>query len=552
MIANYKVFDIEAYNWNKVYAIGIYNGKETKMLVNNYYTNNAFIEWLLNNLQNGDIIYAHNGGRYDFLFIFDYLRENKKAKLQNIKVISSSVVMFKINYKGKTLEFRDSFSILPASLKRLTNDFDVLHKKLEMDYDIGTEDVRFQDYFRNDLIGLYEVLEKAGELREKLTIASNSMHIFLRDYYKKKPYNNSLETDNTFRAGYYGGRVEVFKMQGESLHYYDVNSLYPSVMVEQEYPVLEKNNWEYTTKYIKNELGYYYCHIEAPKMEIPLLPYHRIDGKLLFPYGKWAGWYYSPEIDKAKEIGYNIKVDKGYVFPKTDFLFKDFVEHYYEIKKNSSGSKKAIAKMVLNSLYGKFAQRHIYDTYVIGNEESRYSYIPFLNLQRKKTETFSRYQHTEIAGFITSYARLKLYNLFEKAGLDRVYYCDTDSLFTDSLMHTSNELGDIKNEADVKEFIAIAPKVYAYIKDTGEVVIKAKGLNSSKLSFEDFKNAHYNNDYSKFNNKYTHPASFKAYNIRHLKNFTDTLEITRQLRGIYDKRIILQNGVDTEPYKIEG
>ena len=68
---------------------------------------------------------------------------------------------------------------------------------------------------------------------------------------------------------------------------------------------------------------------------------------------------------------------------------------------------------------------------------------------------YSQFLHSEIAALITSYARVHLYELMEKAGLEHIYYCDTDSIFTDIAMQTNNELGGIKNEAVIDDFIAV-------------------------------------------------------------------------------------------------
>ena len=544
---SFKVFDTEALDWNRLYAIGIYDGKQVLTHISDNEPNSAFIEWLLNNLNDGDVVYAHNGGKYDFLFLFQYIQQNK-LKIRDIKVIHASVVMLRIEYKGKVIEFRDSFAILPVSLKNLTIDYNVEHKKLQMDYNLGINDKRFLEYFKNDLMGLYEVLEQSKELLNSYTIASATMNNYLKNFYKKKVSNYSFKVDELFRNGYYGGRVEIFKMRGENLHYYDVNSLYPSVMYDFEYPLIENNNIEYVNEFIPDALGYYYIRVKVPETEyIPLLPYRDKEGKLLFPQGTWQGWYYSPEVSKAIELGYDVKVIKGYVFKRTDYIFREFVDYYYNIKKNSSGAKKFIAKLMLNSLYGKFGQHRELDTFEV-SEDSPYMYLPYLNLVRVKTLSYAKYIHSEIAGLITSYARLRLYSLFERAGKENIYYCDTDSVITSKELNTSDKLGDIKNEDNIKSFIAINPKVYAYITtDNSKIVIKAKGLDAKALKYQDFENALYKGDFSAFIYQFERLATFKEVKTRkQVKGFGDKLKIIRQMRKHYSKRYILNN-FDTKP-----
>ena len=89
--------------------------------------------------------------------------------------------------------------------------------------------------------------------------------------------------------------------------------------------------------------------------------------------------------------------------------------------------------------------------------------------------------------------------------------------------------------------------MYAYTESNKEkVVIKAKGLDSKRLSFADFQNAITYGNYSNFINEYEKVASFKLFNTRHLSNFSDKLRTIRRMKSIYDKREILKN-FDTKP-----
>lgn len=551
-----KVFDIEAYEWNRVYAIGIYDGRNVIKKEGNNIKNDVFIEWLLDNLYDGDVVYAHNGGKYDFLFIMHFLKAHKEHKIKKMLIIHGSIVKFVVVYNGKSIEFRDSFAILPKSLRSLTNDFDVLHKKLEMDYDIGIDDARYEEYFNNDLMGLYEVLLQASDLHEKPTLAANALNIFSNDFYRGRISSNSMKINNIFRESYYGGRVEIFKMAGQELNYYDVNSLYPSVMYDFKYPLPIKNNYEITYSLSNKYEGVYKCSIEAPYLKIPLLPIKH-DKKLVFGIGSWSGWYASQELRKAKELGYKVNIIYGYKFLASDYIFREYVEHYYKIKKNSKGAKKAIAKLMLNSLYGKFGQRNELESWKIdiqGRSKAsmykdvyKYYNVGGFNVSVKKFRINAPFMHTEIASMITANARLRLYSLIERAGMNNVYYCDTDSIITSSLMNTSEELGDIKEEAHIDKFIAIAPKVYAYTSGD-KVAIRAKGLLAKNLKFVDFENALMKHDLSAFVSNFERLGGIKEVRVRHI-DFGDKISVKKAMRSIYDKRIIRDN-FDTEPVKI--
>lgn len=65
-----------------------------------------------------------------------------------------------------------------------------------------------------------------------------SLQIFRHNSLDDETFPIHLPTKNqdTFlRRAYSGGNVDVYKPYGENLYYYDVNSLYPSIL--QEYPM---------------------------------------------------------------------------------------------------------------------------------------------------------------------------------------------------------------------------------------------------------------------------------------------------------------------------
>lgn len=136
------------------------------------------------------------------------------------------------------------------------------------------------------------------------------------------------------KQGYYGAITEVYKPYGEKLYYYDVNSLYPYVAL-QDLPGTQ-------------------CHKENQK----------IRGKdgLTFPLAKWEGWYFSEELKFAEQNGYKIEVIKGYSFSRSKDVFKDFVKDVYSIKTNSKdNTQKQTVKSILNNLMGRFGKCLTYE-----------------------------------------------------------------------------------------------------------------------------------------------------------------------------------------------
>ena len=161
-----------------------------------------------------------------------------------------------------------------------------------------------------------------------------------------------------------------------NVFYYDVNSLYPSVM-RKEFPLSNSiKNIYYPNIYnIKNYMGVSECEILAPKnINKPLLPFRTKD-KLMFPIGKFTGVYNHNELQKALSLGYKIKPLKQIIYTKTWYPFKNFVDYFYEkrleCKKNNSNFE-YIYKLILNSLYGKFAQKDVNTWRIIDTKSMNY------------------------------------------------------------------------------------------------------------------------------------------------------------------------------------
>jgi len=150
---------------------------------------------------------------------------------------------------------------------------------------------------------------------------------------------------------------------------------------------------------------------------------------------------------------------------------------------------------MLNSLYGKFGQREDAglrrlvkleeeldeetwegaDVFRLGDEVYLLKPIrgsgepPFVNLLW--------------AGYISSYARLKLFDALEQSDFSAVYV-DTDSVFTDHDLQVGERLGDLAvKDANVGLRI-LAPKAYWVEDAQGDITPYCKGLPAeAKVAF---------------------------------------------------------------------
>ena len=337
----------------------------------------------------------------------------------------------------------------------------------------------------------------------KMTIASTSMSLFKNkylhaDYFRASP-DELLEQFNA----YYGGRTEAF-CRGliKDYNYYDVNSLYPFVMKDHNYPDpnTKRITYKNTMRYIQKYEGISKVNVILDKEITPILPY-RFETKLIFPTGEWTAWYSHAEIRKAITLGYKFpKVWKTYYYKKTCQPFNSYITDLYKkrLEHKAEGSVvEMVDKLLMNSLYGKFGQKFI----------NRDNWLPFTHTleELNKLKWFERVgdfirikkDFTEPADFcipiwalyVTAYARMHLYDLIVKTN---PAYVDTDSLITQTEMKTGKELGELKQEFKISHGIICKPKMYALVptKEWQKLLekkdlVKIKGI-AKKLSFNEF------------------------------------------------------------------
>ena len=180
--------------------------------------------------------------------------------------------------------------------------------------------------------------------------------------------------------------------------------------------------------------------------------------------------------------------------------------------------KRAVAKICLNSLWGKFGQRqNIAQTEYVSDVERWYQLLLDDRLDVSNTifindnmvqvnfkykdqyvqDTFST--NVYIAAFTTSNVRLRLYDMLDKLGKSVAYY-DTDSIvYVDNgknSIKTGWFIGEWTDELGkdnyIKEWFSSGPKSYGYLTNTEKGVVKIKGFtlnyeNSKHLNIESMK-----------------------------------------------------------------
>lgn len=257
------------------------------------------------------------------------------------------------------------------------------------------------------------------------------------------------------RASYFGGRTEVFKMGqiDETVYQLDINSLFPSVMRDNEYPcVLDK--YELLTEYTDKlpDIDYSKSIMEVTlDTNNAIFPYRR-DKIILYPTGVFNTVLCGHELKYARNKGY-IRMGRSWATYRAACLFKLWVNTLWDMRQGyrASGEKlyDSFTKSLLNSLYGKFAQ--LAPAWI--NRPDILSNLPWTTWTEYNAATLETRQMRSvgwlaqeqiereemastfpaISAFVTAAARMRMNGLRLTAGLDNVYYQGVDGLVVNQL-----------------------------------------------------------------------------------------------------------------------
>lgn len=434
----------------------------------------------LDTLKKPHLIYAHNGGKFDYFFMLQYL-ENP------IKIIGTRIVKCAI---GKH-ELRDSYSLLPMPLAAFQKD--------DFDYSKLHRDIRANHmpeilaYLRSDCEYLFELVSAfVDRFGVQLTVAGTA----IKELAKLHPFDKqNAGHDSFFRPYFFGGRVEHFQlgvMRGK-FRCYDVNSMYPYVMSEFAHPTGSRYFQQMGGKIDargnvvgRADFPVYFAEIECNQKGA--FPTRIKNESLNFDVSRGTFFATSHEVRAALDTGRvsDIRLIRA-VFPAQTIKFTEFVKVWSRAKIDAqkAGDKKGaiFAKLIMNSAYGKFAQNpdHFYDYFIEDKSDappddswSIWSvHASGINVWRKPAPV-ERYFDVATAASITGAARAVLMRALSVA--KGLAYCDTDSIICERLDVATDDtkLGAWKLEAKGDELAIAGKKLYALRNSDGSDIAPGK------------------------------------------------------------------------------
>lgn len=474
----------------------------------------------------------------DYLFThsFEHIKSSKEKRdftfttlITDMGQFYSIEVYFSVKgHKVKKVTFYDSLKILNFSVDKVAKGFNLPISKLKIDYNeyrpIGHQLTQQEiDYIRNDV----EIMARAlsimfDEGLNRMTIASDAMKYFKDNFvgFRKKFPRLPDDVDSAIRKSYRGGFTyvnEVWKEKsvGKGI-VLDVNSLYPFCMTKPlpySWPQLYEGKYEEDKNYplyIQN----FSCVFDIKEGKIPTI---QLKNNLSFIPNEYVKsskgeivnmTLTKPDFELFMEH-YNVRhitYHKGWKFKASDQYFSEYINHWIEQKikasKEGNAPQRQIAKLMLNSLYGRFA--------ISGKARQKSPYLnsegvlKFVLEEEEQRETV----YLPAAAFVTSYGRERTIKTseiireytFNKYGEDRYFYSDTDSIHANlspedledlkDIIHIDDyELGAWAKEAEFTRAMYIRQKCYIEEID-GKVNVTVAGLPkylAPLVTFDNFK-----------------------------------------------------------------
>ena len=365
-----------------------------------------------------------------------------------------------------------AYSHFRSNIKKELEDFyNGIPSKIDF---INSDECRELKYFYKN----QEEIARQKMMDDEFFIPRNSeldkSRAFVATAYKK--YVTPQLTRDTFeelRLGYTGGHSwyneeTCLKAIEEGKNFgmvFDVNSLYPSVMSEVQSlekllgtevyypygsPILSiYPDYESNKNYVKDK---YPCSISKITISNAKIKSNKVPTLRTSKQSKYGinprdylkqtinvegekfsitTWKTNYEIEDIK-MRYNCEITfhKTYLFRGTKNIFKSFVDINYQAKQTAKGVKRSVAKLILNSTYGKFGTNLISTVSYPVLEDDVLKLKTIKDDIGEDIEVYDEQSfNIALACFITTFARLTLFKVVDtllERGFSPVYQ-DTDS-----------------------------------------------------------------------------------------------------------------------------
>jgi len=515
-------------------------------------------------------LYGFENNKNDNIYIYKELFRNDP----NTEYSFNKNTIKHIKYRN--IYIHDLSLFYGQSLKKVYKNFDLKETKneCEMIYNIGTKHLSF---CLGEINGKYYNLSKCP------TISSVSKKIYVQCFleeFNEKGKKNYLQGSKEVilkkeRESYYGGKNEVYKKKFESkkkgdyLHYYDINSAHADSMKGlMPYKFLDVFEIDETLYKYENVADYYLYLAKSEytgndKNFIPNIMTR--DGLTVNCYkNSNYNYYWGCEIKEAMLNNCDVHVKEIVVYEPKE-IFDNFIDYYYnaktKAKKEGNGPMYQFYKNILTNLYGKFAQKNYSSSMMINSDNQLYGIldgsihnlinqkhmneketdegndVSIIEYKSKETNNNNIGSLVRLSAYTSARTRCTLSKMMREIGHKHIYYCATDSIFTDAPINkkyiNKYKLGAWSIESttiDKAYFIGCGTYYYNDVKKGS--TNKCKAFNKEDVFEKDYIDLCKG---KKKNIKKNKEICFRDENKVHVKNQV------RKLRINYNKRIFKGN-----------
>lgn len=399
------------------------------------------------------VVYFHNLG-FDGIFILDWLFrhgyehvDKYPRKGEFTTLISNTGAFYSMTVhwaNGKTTEFRDSLKKLPFKVSIIAQAFKLPEAKGSIDYHAERPKGHLltwkeKEYLAADVLIVAKALKvqlDAG--MKKLTVGSDALTEYKKTIGEKlfeRQFPILSETmDAEIRKAYRGGFTYADPRYLSKItrcgRTYDVNSLYPSVMYNELLPYGIPLFAEGLPVATEDRPLFIVSVTFTAKLKKDHIPCIQIKGSSRFIATEYQTRIVEPVTLSCTNVDlelwqqqYDMEIlsyNGGWLFHAQRGSFKEYIDKWNAVKANSEGGQRALAKLLLNSLYGKFATNPDITGKVPVFEDD------VVKLRMGPPETREPV-YTAMGVFITAYARDKTIRAAQD-NYEAFAYADTDSL----------------------------------------------------------------------------------------------------------------------------
>lgn len=356
----------------------------------------------------------------------------------------------------------------------------------------------------------------------------------------RRAYQGGLTMSNPS----YSGKIR------ENIVYADINSSYPSVMMDGWLPIgkpifdepEEKNSFKIIYKLIigKNSLinnsgvPFLFNFKNNDRMKNKQYPYEINKGN---SRNNLEIFLTDDELERVKKYYKgNIKYEFVTAFKKihSSKIFGSYINHFYELKENARNSaEKTIAKLMLNSLYGKMGQDVTRKSSILQQKGGIREWSSYITISKAKF-------YLPFAIWITALARLKLVDAVGNK-FDSINYMDTDSISIvipkEIDLRDDERLKDyIENNYDLKlddkklGYWDIEHKLQFQIARRAKQYLMVDLKNNPYIKFAGLRLPNYNKEWGEFNLFAKNENASKGWEKIDYNNFVNGVEGFKQLR----------------------